>query len=304
MPPIQPPAKPRSRLACPLAHVARGRPMARYAAAVRVPDRAGRDVDHGGTDGQLFSGRVERTHAALARAKCGRSITARCCCRSKWRAATLAHHAADRRARRLRARTQQDAAARASSKSFWCCRSRCPVSLPRSRCWSVYGGFTMFRMSMAFIVVGHVVFTLPFMVRAVAAVCASTDLRTLEEGAASLGATLLAALRDDRAAECAARHRRRRAGGADAVDRRIQPHVDAAYARYQDAAGRTRRHLRVAAHRNRQRVHDSVLHHDDAAARRDAMARRRCDRPAQRARKTQAQRCHPRPYKSHTTTTP
>ena len=55
----------------------------------------------------------------------------------------------------------------------------------------VYGGFTMFRMSVAFIVVGHVVFTLPFMVRAVAAVCASSDLRTLEEGAASLGATFV-----------------------------------------------------------------------------------------------------------------
>jgi putative spermidine/putrescine transport system permease protein len=52
----------------------------------------------------------------------------------------------------------------------------------------VYGGFTAFRMSAAFIVAGHVVFTLPFMVRAVAAVCASSDLRTLEEGAASLGA--------------------------------------------------------------------------------------------------------------------
>lgn len=53
----------------------------------------------------------------------------------------------------------------------------------------VYGGFTAFRTSAAFIVAGHVVFTLPFMVRAVAAVAASVDLRTLEEGAASLGAT-------------------------------------------------------------------------------------------------------------------
>lgn len=52
----------------------------------------------------------------------------------------------------------------------------------------VYGGFTAFRMSAAFIVVGHVVFTLPFMVRPVAAVCSQADLRTLEEGAASLGA--------------------------------------------------------------------------------------------------------------------
>jgi putative spermidine/putrescine transport system permease protein len=53
----------------------------------------------------------------------------------------------------------------------------------------VYGGVTAFRMSVMFIVVGHVVFTLPFMVRPVAAVCASSDLRTLEEGAASLGAS-------------------------------------------------------------------------------------------------------------------
>ncbi|MBR8460095.1 ABC transporter permease subunit [Burkholderia dolosa] len=52
----------------------------------------------------------------------------------------------------------------------------------------VYGGFTAFRTSLWFIVAGHVVFTLPFMVRAVAAVAAGADLRTLEEGAASLGA--------------------------------------------------------------------------------------------------------------------
>lgn len=52
----------------------------------------------------------------------------------------------------------------------------------------VYGGFTALRMSVGFIVIGHVVFTLPFMVRPVAAVCASANLRTLEEGAASLGA--------------------------------------------------------------------------------------------------------------------
>jgi putative spermidine/putrescine transport system permease protein len=54
---------------------------------------------------------------------------------------------------------------------------------------SVYGGWSAFRSSMWFIVTGHVVFTLPFMVRSVAAVCAGTDLRTMEEGAASLGAS-------------------------------------------------------------------------------------------------------------------
>ncbi len=52
----------------------------------------------------------------------------------------------------------------------------------------VYGGWRDFRASAWFIVVGHVVFTLPFMVRSVAAVCSSIDLRGLEEGAASLGA--------------------------------------------------------------------------------------------------------------------
>jgi len=68
-----------------------------------------------------------------------------------------------------------------------------PVALPglasALALLSVYGGFGAFRSSMWFIVVGHVVFTLPFMVRSVAAVCASSDLGTLEEGAASLGAT-------------------------------------------------------------------------------------------------------------------
>jgi putative spermidine/putrescine transport system permease protein len=51
-----------------------------------------------------------------------------------------------------------------------------------------YGGFRTFRVSSAFILVGHVLFTLPFMVRAVLAVLASIDLQALEEGAASLGA--------------------------------------------------------------------------------------------------------------------
>ena len=52
----------------------------------------------------------------------------------------------------------------------------------------LYGGFRSFRTSWTFILVGHVLFTLPFMVRAVLAVLSSIDLKTLEEGAASLGA--------------------------------------------------------------------------------------------------------------------
>ncbi|KVN32803.1 ABC transporter permease [Burkholderia ubonensis] len=70
-----------------------------------------------------------------------------------------------------------------------------PVALPglasALALLGVYGGFTAFRMSLWFIVAGHVVFTLPFMVRAVAAVAAGADLRTLEEGAASLGASFV-----------------------------------------------------------------------------------------------------------------
>ncbi|MCB8822820.1 ABC transporter permease [Microvirga rosea] len=52
-----------------------------------------------------------------------------------------------------------------------------------------YGGSGSFRQSSAFILVGHVVFTMPFMVRSVMAVLGSIDVSTLEEGAASLGAS-------------------------------------------------------------------------------------------------------------------
>jgi putative spermidine/putrescine transport system permease protein len=51
-----------------------------------------------------------------------------------------------------------------------------------------YGGFGGFRRSWLFIVVGHVVFTMPFMVRSVMAVFSTIDIATLDEGAASLGA--------------------------------------------------------------------------------------------------------------------
>jgi putative spermidine/putrescine transport system permease protein len=52
-----------------------------------------------------------------------------------------------------------------------------------------YGTWGGFRTSWLFILVGHVLFTLPFMVRAVLAVMNAIDLKTLEEGAASLGAS-------------------------------------------------------------------------------------------------------------------
>jgi putative spermidine/putrescine transport system permease protein len=52
----------------------------------------------------------------------------------------------------------------------------------------LYGSLQGFRSSSLFILVGHVLFTLPFMVRSVLAVLSALDIQTLEEGAASLGA--------------------------------------------------------------------------------------------------------------------
>jgi putative spermidine/putrescine transport system permease protein len=52
-----------------------------------------------------------------------------------------------------------------------------------------YGGFGSFRRSWLFILAGHVIFTMPFMVRSVMAVFGSIDIKTLDEGAASLGAS-------------------------------------------------------------------------------------------------------------------
>ncbi len=51
-----------------------------------------------------------------------------------------------------------------------------------------YGGFRDFRTSWLFILVGHVLYTLPFMIRSVLSVLSIIDFRTLEESAASLGA--------------------------------------------------------------------------------------------------------------------
>lgn len=53
-----------------------------------------------------------------------------------------------------------------------------------------YGQYRAFRSSLLFILVGHVLFTLPFMVRPVLAVMQSSQLAVLEEAAASLGASM------------------------------------------------------------------------------------------------------------------
>src|SRR6201998_2038194 len=59
-----------------------------------------------------------------------------------------------------------------------------------------YGGFSDFRRSWLFILTGHVIFTMPFMVRSVMAVFSTVDIRTLDEGAASLGASPWRRFRD------------------------------------------------------------------------------------------------------------
>ncbi len=59
-----------------------------------------------------------------------------------------------------------------------------------------YNGFTDFRRSSLFIVAGHVVYTLPFMVRSVMAVFASIDVKTLDESSSSLGASPWRRFRD------------------------------------------------------------------------------------------------------------
>jgi putative spermidine/putrescine transport system permease protein len=61
---------------------------------------------------------------------------------------------------------------------------------------STYGSFGGFRRSWLFILVGHVVFTMPFMVRSVMAVFSTIDIKTLDEGAASLGASSWRRFRD------------------------------------------------------------------------------------------------------------
>jgi putative spermidine/putrescine transport system permease protein len=53
----------------------------------------------------------------------------------------------------------------------------------------VYGQMASFRQSFGFILVGHVVFTLPFMVRTVAAAFQRDELKALEEAARTLGAS-------------------------------------------------------------------------------------------------------------------
>ena len=160
-----------------------------HAAGLRLPDRAGDPVDAGRADGELFPGRcrerpdlgwVGEVWAALRRD----DLPARSASRSPASPCTLvlgvpAAYVLAKRQTALDARARGaagDAGGRAG---------------PRHRAGAdrhLSAASGDFRTTWLFILVGHVLFTLPFMVRSVLAVMTSIDLKTLEEGAASLGA--------------------------------------------------------------------------------------------------------------------
>ncbi len=121
----------------------------------------------------------------------------------------------------------------------------------------LYGQFSALRDSWVFILIGHVLFTLPFMMRPVLAVMQAVDMPRLEEASASLGASLWQ------------RHFGRRVYGYHLVCRRVQHHLDAAYATNQNPAGRPCRQLRLNATGSGFCLH-ADFHFDDSAAAADA----------------------------------
>jgi putative spermidine/putrescine transport system ATP-binding protein len=138
----------------------------------------------------------------------------------------------------------------------------------------LYGTLSGFRTSSLFILAGHVLFTLPFMVRAVLAVFAVIDLPKLEEAAAALGASPWARFRDIAVPNAVAGHPCGRADGRHPLDRRVQLDMDAAHAADQDSAGRSGRRLRLDAAGGGLGLHARVFRDGAAAADRHAMGRR------------------------------
>ncbi len=96
------------------------------------------------------------------------------------------------------------------------------------------------------------------MVRSVLAVLSSIDVKTLEEGAASLGAGPWRRLVSVILPQCPAGHFGRIADGGNLIGWRIQHDLDAAYSLDQDLAGRPRRRLCLDAPGSRQRLYRGV----------------------------------------------
>src|SRR5829696_899377 len=88
----------------------------------------------------------------------------------------------------------------------------------------------------------------------------------------------------------ARRDRRRLADGCDALGRRVQHHLDAAYANQQDGAGRPCRQLRLDADRDRQRLYDDLSPDDRAVAAPDPVHRGAGPAPPRRQRRGRAAR--------------
>ena len=105
----------------------------------------------------------------------------------------------------------------------------------------LYGTLKGFRASWTFILVGHVLYTLPFMVRSILAVLAAMDLKTLEEGGRDAWRLPLAKVPRYRGAQCHARHSGWCPHGRDVVAWRIQPDLDVAHTLPKNLAGRARR---------------------------------------------------------------
>ncbi|MDW8444757.1 MAG: ABC transporter permease subunit [Acetobacteraceae bacterium] len=142
--------------------------------------------------------------------------------------------------------------------------------------WGAVGGF---RTHWTFILVGHVLFTLPFMVRATLAVMLAVNLPTLEEAARSLGAGFLARFRTVVLPNAAPGIL---AGSLMVVTLSLGEFnmtSDAAHAVHHDPAGRACRLLRLDAARDRLGLHARLPGPARSPPRRSAMGIRPRLRP-------------------------
>ena len=129
-----------------------------------------------------------------------------------------------------------------------------------------YGGFGGFRKSILFILTGHILYTLPFMVRSVLAVLMSIDFKTLEESASKSGSEFSSEVLHRDRSELPFGDHRRLANGGDAFHRRIQHDPVAAYSLHHDDSRRFGRFVFINADRDWQRLYARVLLDDNSAA--------------------------------------
>ncbi|SUB15574.1 Putrescine transport system permease protein PotH [Pantoea agglomerans] len=130
----------------------------------------------------------------------------------------------------------------------------------------LYGQFSALRDSWLFILIGHVLFTLPFMIRPVLSVMQAIDLPRLEEAAASLGAGFWRRFFTVVVPNC----RNGILAGAFMVITLsvggVQHYLDAAHATDQNPAGRSGRQLHLDAAGSRVRLYPDLYYDDFTAA--------------------------------------